>query len=120
MYYLHKNLKEYILIISGSLLVTIGYFFVMTETYNHLINKKFSKGYLIIGLFILLSFLISINTHIKKVDLFRLIKHIILTNCYFCYQELGNISLSLYTYHNGMINNLQGIGGGLILQRGLF
>lgn len=126
LYYLYKNLNQNNLIIFGSLLITIGYFYAITEKYDHLKNKplyNISYSHLILGTFGLLSFVIPINTHVKKTDIFGIIGHLILINRNFNYQELANICLTiyytLYTYRNmikkELVENIQAIGGGLVL-----
>lgn len=128
LYYLYKNLKETSLIVFGSLLVAVGYFFAVTEKYNYLYKpnikkNNISKSHLILGLFPLLSFVLPINHHSKKTDIFGLVGHFILINSNFGYKELANICLtiyySLYVYRNiikdDKIEKLQGIGGGLVL-----
>ena len=129
LYYLYKNLslRENNLILFGSLLITIGYFYAIRETYHKIykksVNHNISKSHLILGLFLLLSSFIPINKHVKKWNIFGLVGHFILINSNFGYQQLANICLtiyySVYTYHNGMKNilldKLQSIGGGLIL-----
>jgi len=127
LYYLYKNIKKNSLIVFGSLLVTIGFLYAVTEKYNYLKNNHFknkiSISHIILGAFGLLSFIIPINTHVKKTDIFGIIGHFILINTNFGYQELANICLtiyySLYTYRNmgksDVIENVKAIGSGLIL-----
>ena len=125
-YYFYLNLKQNKLIIFGSALITIGYIFATIEKYNHLKNKPSSNisiSHILLGLFGLLSFVFPINSRVKQTDIFGIIGHFILINSNFGYQELANISLtiyySLYTYRNGkknkLLDNMQAIGGGLVL-----
>jgi hypothetical protein len=126
LYYLKKNLKKNSLIIFGSLLVTIGFFFATYEKYNYLKNKHvdtINKSHLFLGSFKFLSFIIPINEHVKKTDTIGLIGNFILLNKNFGYQQLGFISqiiyYSLYVYRNSMkknlLDNTQAVAGGLIL-----
>ena len=132
LYFLYKNVKknENKLIIFGSLLITIGYFFAAQEKYNYINNKNLSvnisnisKSHLILGAFGLLSFIFPINNKVKQTDVFGIIGHFILINSNFGYSEIANICLtiyySLYTYRhaskNELLSNIQGIGGGLVL-----
>lgn len=126
LYYLKENLKENTHIIFGSLLVTVGYLYATLETYNYVNKKpvnKISKSHIILGVFLLLSFILPINKHSKKTDLFGVIGHLLLINPSFGYSGVANICLtiyySLYTYRNGshhhMLEKIQGVGGGLIL-----
>ena len=127
LYFLYKNIKKNSLIIFGSLLITIGFFYSATEKYNHLKNShlknNISISHIILGAFGLLSFIIPINTHVKKTDIFGMVGHFILINTNFGYQELANICLtihySLYTHRNmiksDVIDNIKAVGGGLVL-----
>lgn len=125
-YYLKNNLNKNNLIIFGSLLITVGFFFAMKEKYDYLKHKKSSnikKSHLLLGSFKLLSFILPINKHVKNTDIIGLIGNIILVNSNFKYQLLGYVCqviyYSLYIYRNSMKNelldNIQGIAGGLIL-----
>jgi hypothetical protein len=99
LYYLKKNLKKNSLIIFGSLLVTIGFFFATYEKYNYLKNKHvdtINKSHLFLGSFKFLSFIIPINEHVKKTDTIGLIGNFILLNKNFGYQQLGFISQIIY------------------------
>jgi hypothetical protein len=126
LYYLKINLKENTNIIIGSLLVIFGYLFAILETYNYIKKKsvsKISKSHIILGVFLLLSFILPINTHSKKTDIFGVIGHLLLINPNFGYSGVANICLtiyySLYTYrnarHNDTVERMQAVGGGLIL-----
>jgi hypothetical protein len=122
LYYIYENLKENSLIIFGSVLITIGYFYAITETYKQS-NNNISISHLILCIFGLLSFIIPINIHVKKNDIFGVIGHFILINSNFGYQEIANICLtiyySLYAHRNinnsDIIENIKGIGGSLVL-----
>jgi vacuolar-type H+-ATPase subunit I/STV1 len=126
LYYLKNNLNKNSLIIFGSLLVTIGYFFATYEKYNYLKNKSvdnINKSHLFLGSFKLLSFIIPINEHLKQTDIIGMIGNFILLNSKFGYKQLGYICqiiyYSLYVYRNGikneLLDNTQAIAGGLIL-----
>jgi hypothetical protein len=129
LYFLYKNLKENSLIIFGSLLITVGFFFAVKEKYDHLYKPQVKKNniimsHLLLGTFLLLSFVFpEINRHVKKTNIFGLVGHFILLNSNFGYKGLGYICLtiyySIYTYRNGMkeslIEKMQGVGGGLVL-----
>lgn len=127
-FYLNLNSKQNNLIIFGSALVTIGLIFATIEKYDYLKKKPRNNillSHLILGMFGLLSFVFpnTINRRTKQTDIFKIIGHIILVNSNFGYQEIANISLtiyySLYVYRNGMkdqlLDNIQAIAGGLIL-----
>ena len=129
-YYIYLNLssKQNNLIIFGSALVTIGFIFATIEKYNYLKKKPRNNilmSHLILGMFGLLSFVFpnTINRRTKQTDIFGIIGHFILINSNFGYNEIANISLtifySLYVYRNGMkdqlTDNIQAIAGGLIL-----
>jgi len=127
LYYLSLNIKKNSYIIFGSFLVTIGYFFAAMEKYNHIKNphhkNPISKSHLILGAFLLLSFLFPINHHSKKTDIFGLVGHFILINTNFGYNQIANVCLTiyylLYTYRNGMdhetIGKIRAFAGGSIL-----
>lgn len=126
LYYLKENLKENTHIIFGSLLVTFGYLYAILETYNYLKKNpvsKISKSHIILGVFLLLSFILPINTHSKKSDIFGVIGHLLLINPNFGYSGVANICLtiyySLYTYrnatHHDMLEKIQAVGSGLIV-----
>jgi hypothetical protein len=121
-----NNPKENNYIIFGSLLLFLGFLYAIIETFNYIHKKSvsnISKSHLILGAFLLLSFIFPINKFTKKTDIFGLIGHFILINTSFGYSEIANICLtihySLFTYRNGtnkeIINKFQSIGGGLIL-----
>jgi hypothetical protein len=128
-FYLNLNSKQNNLIIFGSALVTIGLIFATIEKYDYLKkkprNNNIIMSHLILGMFGLLSFVFpnTINRRTKQTDIFKIIGHIILVNSNFGYQEIANISLtiyySLYVYRNGtkdqLLDNIQAIGGGLVL-----
>lgn len=126
LYYFKLNLKQNNYIIFGSFLITIGLFYATLEKYNSIKGKKadqISKSHLILGGSQLLSFILPINNHSKKTDIFGIIGHFILINTNFGYTEIANICLtiyySLYVYRNGVkeniINKIQGLAGGLVL-----
>lgn len=126
LYYFKLNLKENNYIIFGSFLITFGFLYAIIETYKRIKKKsasKFSKSHIILGIFLLLSFIIPINKHSKKTDIFGMIGHLILINSNFGYSGIANICLTihytLFTYRNGIkhkiIDKIKGIGGGLIL-----
>jgi hypothetical protein len=142
LYYLKKNLKKNSLIILGSLLLAVGYFFAAFEKYEYL-NSKHSetkksvenetkgkshantieKSHLILGLFLLLGLFLPVNKHSSKTDIFGIVGHFILINSNFGYKDIAYICLtifySLYTIHasskNEMLDKIQAVGGGLVL-----
>jgi len=108
LYYFKININSDIYVITGSLLIMLGYGYLFINKYNELYNKKGKQkeeinGHSILTLFYLFDFILPINIHHKIYNLFALSGHYLLE--YTKLLNYGLISMIIY-YTFYTINNI--------------
>ena len=125
--YLILNLNSTFAEIFGSLLVVVGYYYLVIEyskennkTNSKVVKKTFPTGHLILALFLFLSSFLPINVHIKRSDVVAFIGHLLIV---FSRNLMGSALLVIYYiiyfFRNfdlgNIINILQIIGAAFLV-----